>query len=276
MRIRSRRFAALLLAALAALAFAACGGGDSGGEGSSRIALTVTSDVPGQDAPIVFTGEGEFDYEAQKGRFAYDLSDLFAAAGQDFGSEPAEIVIDGTVIYMKFPALTSLLPGATDWLKFDLTTLGQQSGIDLSQLQQLNQGDPTAILEYLRATGEVEEVGTEEVDGVETTHYRATVDVDKAVAQAPEETRDQVQAQIDQLKAAGISELPIDVWIGSDGLPRRLAYDITVDVSGQEAHTVLEMNLTDYGVDVQIEPPPADQVTDYADLVAQLGGTTTG
>lgn len=305
MRIRSTRFGLLAVTALAALALAACGGGgndssgggeattsaataetstdsvlaaaatNAAGAGSSRLNFTATTEIAGQEAPIVFTGEGEFDYEAQKGRFTYDLSELFAAAGQDFGSEPAEIIIDGTVFYMKFPALTSLLPGAKEWIKFDLETLGQQQGVDLSQLQQLNQGDPTAILEYLRATGEVEEVGTEEVDGVETTHYRAIVDIDKAVAQAPAESKDQVQAQIDQLKAAGLTELPIDVWIDGDGLPRKLEYDITVDAEGQEVHTVLAMTFTDYGVDVEVTPPPADQVSDYGELIAQLGVATT-
>jgi hypothetical protein len=128
----------------------------------------------------------------------------------------------------------------------------------------------------LRGSGEVEEVGVEALDGVETTHYRATVDLDRAVQQAPAEARDQVQAQIDQIKAAGISELPIDVWIDGDGLPRKLGYDITVEAEGQEVHTVLEMLFTDYGIEVDVTPPPADQVTDFSELTASLGAATTG
>jgi hypothetical protein len=298
-----RRLILMLAAVLAALALAACGGGSGGGEdavpttggetadallaaaatkatdaGSSRVSFTATTDIPGQEAPLVISGEGEFDYEGQKGRLTYDLSDIFAAAGQDFGSgDPAEIIVDGVVFYMKFPALTSLLPGTKEWIKFDLATLGEAEGFDLAQLQQLNQGDPTAILEYLRATGDVEEVGAEEVDGVETTHYQATVDLDRAVQQAPADVRDQVQAQIDQIKASsGLTELPIDVWIDGDGLPRKLAYDMTIEAEGQEVHTVLEMVFTDYGVEVDVTPPPADQVTDFAELTASLGGATTG
>jgi hypothetical protein len=300
MRARPTRLALLLTALLATLVLAACGGGSGGDEttspsgtsasgadavlvaaatkasdaGSSKVKFAATTDIPGQEAPVVLTGEGEFDYAAQKGRLTYDLSDLFAAAGQDIGSEPAEIVVDGTVFYMKFPALSSLLPGAKEWIKFDLATLGKESGFDLAQLQQLNQGDPAATLEYLRATGDVEEVGQEDLDGVETTHYRATVDVDKAIEQAPAESRAALQAQIDQLKAAGLEKLPIDVWIDGDGLPRKFTYDVTVDTNGQKVRTVVEMELTDYGVEVEVTPPPADQVTDFSELASQLGATT--
>lgn len=293
------RLAALVLAAFAALVLAACGGGGGGGggetttagtqqasgggvlvaaatraadAGSSRVNFTVTTDVPGQDAPLVFAGEGEFDYAAQKGKLTYDLSDLFAAVGQDLGSEPAEVILDGTAFYMKLPALTGLLPGAKDWIKFDLATLSQQQGFDFGQLQQ---GDPSALLEFLQATGDVEEVGTEQLDGVDTTHYRAMVDVSKALEQAPAQTKEQVQATLDQLEAAGLSELPIDVWVDGEGLPRKVEYDLKVNVEGQEVQTVLAMTFTDYGIEVVVTPPPADQVTDYAELLAQLGGAAT-
>ena len=96
----------------------------------------------------------------------------------------------GNVFYMKFPLLAAFLPGAKEWIEFDLESLGEDAGIDLSQLQQLGQSDPSQALDYLRATGQVEEVGTEQVDGVETTHYTGTIRLDAVAEQVPADQRE--------------------------------------------------------------------------------------
>ena len=43
---------------------------------------------------------------------------------------------------------------------------------------------------------DVEEVGTEEVRGVDTTHYRGTIDLERALEQVPESVKPQVEAQL--------------------------------------------------------------------------------
>jgi hypothetical protein len=72
---------------------------------------------------------------------------------------------------------------------------------------------------------------------------------------------------VDSLESTyGITELPMDVWIDNDGLPRKLDYSISAKVSGQSVKTTLEMELSDYGVDVNVSAPPSSQVTDLANL----------
>lgn len=304
-----RRLTVILILALASLALAACGGGSSDGggggdagvstggasagsilasaatnatgAGSSKVAFTITTQVPQQEGPITLTGEGAFDYEAKTGQLTYDFGDLLGSLGQGASEEPVEIILDGNVFYMKFGLLSSLIPGGKPWIKFDLGTLASQEGIDLSQLQSVNQGDPSQTLEYLRAAGSVEEVGAEEVRGVETTRYKGVIDLQKAVELAPEETRTQVQQSIDQLKEqTGLTELPVEVWIDGDGLPARIQYsfDGSIVAAGTESGdftTIFSMELFDWGTEVTVEPPPASEVTDISELTG-LAGTATG
>jgi hypothetical protein len=304
-----RRLTFILILALASLALVACGGGSDGGgdgdeaavstggdaadnilasaatnaagAGSSKVAFTITTQVPQQEGPITLTGEGAFDYEAKAGQLTYDFGDLLGSLGQGGSEEPVEIILDGNVFYMKFALLSSLIPGGKPWIKFDLDSLASQEGIDLSQLQSVNQGDPSQTLEYLRAAGSVEEVGTEEVRGVETTHYKGVIDLQKAVELAPEETRAQVQQSIDQLKEqSGLTELPVEVWIDGHGLPARIQYsfDGSIVAAGTESEdftTIFSMELYDWGTDVTVEPPPASDVTDVSELT-ELAGAVTG
>ena len=93
---------------------------------------------------------------------------------------------------MKFPLLVGLPTGGPrSGSSSTSKALGDRSsGSTSGQLQQLGQGDPSQALDYLRATGEVEEVGTEQIDGVETTHYRGTIQLDAVAEQVPAEQRE--------------------------------------------------------------------------------------
>jgi hypothetical protein len=133
-------------------------------------------------------------------------------------------------------------------------------------------GDPSETLAYLRAAGEVEEVGIEDVRGVATTHSSAVVDLQKVPELAPEESRDRIRAGIDQLiKLTGKSTQPIDVWIDGEGLVRRMSIEQTVEQGSDASKTTTTIELYDFNSEVSIELPPADQVSDLKELVSQRG-----
>jgi len=294
----------MVLVLLASLALAACGGGGGGGEvattpdggnavlasaaeqtsatGSSKVDFTLVTDLPPElsQKPVTLTGQGEFDYANRQGQVTYDFSQLFATLGQK-SSDPVEMRFVGDVFYMKFPLLSNFLPDAKPWLEFDLKTLASEGGIDLSQLQQLGQSDPSQALDYLRATGSVDEVGTEELDGVQTTRYKGTIELDRVADQVPAGQRDKVRAAIEQLKKqTGLTEIPTEVWVDGDGLVRKMEFSYTakVPVEGGEtkdASSTVTLEFSDFGVDVNVEPPPADQVTNLADLTALMGGSSS-
>jgi hypothetical protein len=286
------RVGAVLVAA-AALAAAACGGGEGGGSStsstdtgtnsdaksvlaaapqkvkdanSSKVGFSITIDSDQLSSPITIPGDGEFDYAAKEGRLTMDYGDVLEAAGQS-GDGDMEILTKGSVYYVKWPLFSKAVNASTPWISFDITKLDQISGIDTSSLRSVNQGDPSQTLVYLKAAGSVEEQGAEDVDGVSTTKYHAVIDLDRIAGLAPADQRDAVAASVNSLKETyGISELPLDVWIDDQGLPHKLFYEIDATVQGTKVRTALTMTLSDYGVDVNLEPPPASQVTDLASL----------
>jgi hypothetical protein len=274
-----RRTLALFSLALAALPLA-CGGESVSPQaavaeaatkyeeaGSSRVSMTATlKDVPG--GPLTFTGEGEFDRE--RGRMTMDMSSLGEATGGAFAGE-LEMIFDRLVLYMKFPAaITEQLPGGKSWVRIDLREAGKELGIDFAELMQVQQSDPTQALQYLRGASEdFEAVGEEEVRGVETTHYRGTIDLRKAIEQVPEDARDSFERAVELI---GTNRLPFEVWIDDDGMARRMKYEQPLPgADGQEASMELTMDLYDFGAEIDVEPPPADEVIDMQELLGQGG-----
>jgi hypothetical protein len=274
-----KRTLALFTLALAALPLA-CGGESLSPQaavaqaatkyeeaGSSRVSMSATmTGVPG--GPFTFRGEGEFDRE--RGRMTMDMSELGEATGGAFAGE-LEMILDDLVMYMKFPeAITEQLPGGKSWVRIDLREAGKELGIDLEELMQVQQSDPSQSLQYLRgASDDFKEVGEEEVRGVETTHYRGTIDLHKAVEQLPEDSRESFERAIDLI---GTDDLPLDVWIDDDGMARRMKYEQPLpSAGGEEGAMELTMEFFDFGVDVDVEPPPADEVIDIQELLGQGG-----
>jgi hypothetical protein len=272
----------------AVLALAACGGvGDDASEdvqpdaviaqaadatvdaGSYRMVTDVTMEGTGE-GPLTMSAEGEFDPGERLGHMTMDMSEL--AQGQAAGPLESEVIVDGLVFYMKMPFLQQALPGLKEWIRFDLQALGEEAGLDFDQLMQLgSQSDPTQALAYLRAASDdIQEVGSEEVRGVETTHYRMTVDLARVAAAAPPAQREALQAQVDELiEKSRIQNVPTDVWIDEDGLVRRqrLTYENMAFAPGVHGDMTMTMELFDFGVDVEVDPPPANQVVDLQELL---------
>lgn len=284
--MRRRLAVVLVLAGLAA----GCGGGGGGEDravavrlervmalaaertveaGTSKVSFSVSTELGGQKLEL--GGEGSFDYEGRRGELSLDLSGLFEAFG--IGAATFDVLFDGTVVYMGFPAeIAAQLPGAAGrrWVKLDVAQVAGLEGTGLDRLQQLNQ-DPSQILDYLRATtDEVESLGEQEVRGVDTTRYRAVVDLRRVPDAVPAELRDATRASIDLLIGQlGAGTLPIEVWIDGDGRLRRLKQIISLPAGAGTSTTEVTMELYDFGTKVEIEPPPADEVIDLASIVRQ-------
>ncbi len=270
-----------LAAALATLLVAGCGGGGGPAPeaavaeaatktteaGSGRIAITAETEVPDRGT-LTFDGEGVFDYENRRGHMTLDLSSL--VGGGDPSTGHADFVFDELVMYMRFPALTRALGTRKPWIKVDLEAAARQEGMDVTQFTQFNQ-DPTQSIQYLRAAStEIDEVGKERVRGVETTHYRGTVDVDDLVEVARPRDRAQLESYARRLRTAGLDRFPLDVWIDEDGLIRRLRVEYENLSTGAAAISLsTTVEFYDFGVDATIEAPPRNQVTPFGDLIGR-------
>ena len=266
----------LLAAVVLAVTLAACGSGTAGKATSKSSNISTAALVTGAvdaatDAKtaklsgsmtIAFGGkridvpiDGAIDFEHQAASLSVDMSKL--AGGVMSGAMEIRMV-DGTM-YMNMGALLgsradSVLHGR-DWVSVDVAAMGGQSSTQ----------NPADMLQALRGAGDVRLVGHEEIDGTETDHYRADIDVQKAMEKVPAKDRD--------LAARGLSDLgssfPIDVWIDHDGLPRRFALDIEIPGQGSVRESI---DYSDYGADVSIEAPPADQVQSMGDFQRVASG----
>jgi hypothetical protein len=274
---RARRARRILFLLVAALAVAGCGGGSAlsfdpaasaastADAGSAKVAFDTAITAAGQNLHLA--GAGAVDFGKRAARMTFDVGDLLRASGLPAQvDERWTVLTDGLVVYIRAPALSRRLSGGKKWLKLDVEQLAKHQGVDLGELQQLTQNDPAQMLDYLEAvSGKIEEVGREDVRGVATTHYRAKVDLDKVADQAPANARKAVRASIASLERALGTEVPVDVWVDSQNLVRRLSEHLTT-ARGKVDFTV---DFFDFGTPVTVTTPPASETIDLGRV---LGG----
>jgi hypothetical protein len=233
--------------------------------GGAKVALTVGVDSP--DGNVSVSADGVVD----KGQadIRTDLSQLLAKGGLPAASGSVELRYlqesGDPVVYVNAPALASMIPGGKSWVRLDLEQAAKSAGVDLNQMLAQAAQNPADVLDMLRAAGTVQTVGTETIDGVQTTHYQATIDLAKAAGMVGSPAQQAVQHLIDQ---GGPSTIPADVWIGSDGLVRKLTVDETVGTGSDTATVHLNLGLSDYGTAVNVAAPPSDDTLDATGLVA--------
>ncbi len=242
--------------------------------GSSLVEFTMTMTMPGV-GEVEMTGDGAYDYETGDARMTMSFGDLFEQIGEMSGeSMPFEIgdmefrTVDG-VAYAKF-GLFEMLAGS-EWVRFPVEDFSS------SGMSPVPGGDPSALLDVLGGGDGIEEVGSEDVRGVATTHFRGTFDPTAAADQVPEDHREQYEAALDEF---GDVDIPIDVWLDADGLIRRYSMALSGSAfapagdPAADGEMVFVMEFFDYGVDVDVDAP-AD-AADAGDLGLLDGGMFGG
>ena len=242
--------------------------------GSALMSMEMEMETP--EGGFSMTAEGGTDFETRQGEMTMQM-DMPAAAGM--GSMEIEVVMDGLVMYMKYPEmLMGQMPGGKAWVRMDLEALAEGSGMDMGSLMQSGGSDPAQMLEWLRGvSGDVEVVGEEEVRGVPATHYKGTMDFNKIAEQAPEELRETMKASVDAMvEAVGVSEMPFDVWIDGEGRAVRFSqnYEFTKGATAGASMSVV-IEYFDFGAPVEIEIPPADETMDFSELMGGMGASAT-
>lgn len=282
--MKLRRLSTFVMSALL-VAGAACGSDSGGGSeslpplerirassqevidaGTSRMTMSIETSGP---TAVTFTGEGAYDYDEKVGSFTLDTSAL-AAAG--FPAE-LKIVTEGRTLYMN---LGSLLGGGKTWARLDLDR-ADELGPQFESLAELGtNNDPRAALAYLAGVNDdVKTVGREKVRGDDTTHYSATIDLQKA-ADAVEDP-DQEKALRNVIDKLGTSTIPGEFWIDGEGRLRRYRSVIdlsTVDAGDQQlsGSTTSVMEFFDFGAEIDVATPDEAETADLAELLKGLGG----
>jgi hypothetical protein len=283
--LRGRRAGGAAVCALVATAtlVAGCGGGGHAvaldpvaaaatktqDAGAARIRYTLGFTVPQLGRTIRINGNGVID--GTSGIANFDLGSAFQGSGLPAGSSVTEIYLKqgaDYVIYMQLGALAAQIPGGKQWMKLDLSKLGKSAGLDMNQVMSGSQLQPADILSMLKTEGAtIRTIGTETLAGAPTTHYRVTIDMAKALAAKG------LSSPMLAGLAAQMPTIPEDVWIGSDGLVRRVSLSYAFNEHGKSLRIAMSMDIYDYGVDLTIAAPPSDEVYDATQLAQQGLGT---
>ncbi|MFE2045035.1 DUF1396 domain-containing protein [Streptomyces sp. NPDC059477] len=158
------------------------------------------------------------------------------------------------------------------WIKFDMAALGADD--ELSQLGGAGQADqnPTSEAGFLTGAKDVEEVGTETVDGVQTTHYKGEVslaDLRASLKDEDEKTREAREKSLEQYEDMGVDQLTMDLWVDADERTKQFR------MRGDAEQGPLDLTITflDINKPVEIKAPPAGETMDLAEMMNDLEPT---
>lgn len=225
----------------------------------ANVSSDATITIGGLSKPLLMHMSGISDMRGKSGRMVGTYSNLPPGVpGQEAdGTIPVEMVSLLPDIYMRSPLFAKALPSGKSWLHMDFAKAGQKLGI--GDPTQFAQSDPTQTLSNLRATSDrVERLGSEDVRGVATTHYRATVELKKLPALAPPSQRAAVAARTQRLiQLVGHDSYPMDVWIDGKHLVRRIAFTMQMNVQGQTMTMKLKSDMYGFGPKPRAKRPPA-------------------
>ena len=193
------------------------GAGDAAREaGSARMRVVMEASSDGETSRTEI--EGVVDFAGDRGRLTATTD-----------GEQVTVLSEGGTVYVSVPEADRGSTGGKPWLSHPISAPGESI---------LNLGDPTHVLDSLKATAGVEVAGTDDVNGFDSTHY--------AMDPIPGGLGDD----------AGI-DAQIDVWITEDGLPTRITMDYDFGLMSLE----VAVDLTDFGVDLDdFVLPDADDV----------------
>jgi len=297
-----RRLLPLVVAAAvapAALLSAGCGAADTAekvagvdtaqaaettaAQGTAKIALTIRVSGAGLPKPVTVTAQGATALKEPKLDLTMNVGEVLGAVGMpSLAGGEIRFKVDGGNLYVKPPTIPGLtIPGGKSWVHLDLPALAKTMGIDAGGLAAASNVDPAAQLRTLADAANLEKVGTEKIDGTETTHFKGTITAQTSLKALPADARAKAEKSLERLeKRPGGREMlkrpaPVELWIDGDNVVRRLRMKqrVPAERAGKTPGTmVMDYRLSDFGAKVDTSPPPASDTWEATDLLSKLLG----
>ena len=234
-----------------------------------KLSMSMHESVAGKSFDM--DGTGAFNLKARNGSMLMNIS----VAGQTF---PMQVVLANDTIYEELPSqVTSQLPGGKPWISIDLRQLGRLTKIPgLSSIMSSgsSMSNPGQYLDFLKAAsaGSVKNLGQATVDGVQTTHYSAQLDLAKLPNAVPPSARSAVSQMMGALQNRfHPSYGPINVWLDQSDLVRKVQMSFSETVAGRSVGATITEHISDYGKQPAPTVPPASQTTDILSLIRSGG-----
>lgn len=213
--------------------------------GTARVSMAMDMSFGGDQ--MTAKGEGLADFEGERTSMTMELP---AAGGT------MRMVADGTTVYVQGATFQAVAQGK-QWVSMDTARMSA------SPLPGMGTGaGGTDVLSSLRAlqdkgvVRQVREVGTDEVRGVRTVKYEGEFDPEALVDSMSGATKEVREA----LRQVRMDSASMAVWVGDDDLVRRMTSTFSMSMAGTEVKMSMSIDLFDFGIPVQIDIPPPDQV----------------
>ncbi|MGW2460692.1 hypothetical protein ACWC2M_16940 [Streptomyces sp. NPDC001761] len=213
--------------------------------GSAEVRMTTDT---GTGGPIAMKGTYSWG-----GGYAFDVEmDTKAANMQAMNHSPTTHVlfVDG-VYYYDVDRFPSGPYEGKDWIRIDGSVLFGKKG---AQALSGDNGSPSASMKGLKYAKNVQNLGTQTVNGKRTTHYRGVID-----SAHMGKLKDVYGEGSPMSKVTGTTSIPMDVWVGPDDLPVRLREKIGA--------MTISMDFDKFGRTATVKAPPAGRVADLTDVI---------
>jgi hypothetical protein len=197
-------------------------------------------------ATVSAAGSGAVDFTND----ACQLDVTYSGAAQVAGMQLHELFVGGS-FYLSMPAISTVVPGKS-WVSG--TTAGTTSITPGSS-------DPASVLTLLAQEGDsVRPAGSTAIDGVAVRAY--DVEITPNAISRRLRTANLPAGVLQQVKGMfGRSGLHLTVYVGqATNLIRRITIAMNLSLDGATVNGTVTEDLTNYGVPVVINAPPASQV----------------
>ncbi|MFH8989112.1 LppX_LprAFG lipoprotein [Streptomyces sp. NPDC017940] len=213
-------------------------------------------------------GDGRVQAEAAMSTEPLAMSMKMSAPSQ--GPEKAEIRLVDGAIYLGGGKEAAKEMDGKRWIKFAHTKgkgTAKQDGSSLSAQADNNPADQSTLL---TGSDDLKKVGTEKIEGVETTHYKGTVTLDRMRELLKDEdaaTKKRREKSLKEYEDMGVEKLTMDMWIDGEDHTKQFR------AQGKGNKGPLDMTITflDYNKPVKVTAPPKSQVMDLAAEMEKAG-----
>ncbi|WP_410632114.1 hypothetical protein [Amycolatopsis sp. cmx-4-83] len=225
-----------------------------------------------------FTMEGSAAGQTMSatGAMAFDGANTKFSMTSTAAGQTTEMRMVDKVMYLKLPADQQKQMGTDKaWAKISADgtdPISQAMGSALSQSAE--QSDPSKILEQVSKAGRIISSDQTELNGEQVNHYKVELDVAKAIdqftGQVPAAARDQIN---EKLKGKDL-KIPAELWLNKDNLPVQVTMDqgaMMQALGAPAGDAKFTMKYSDWGTQVDVTAPPAEQVVDLGELMKKAG-----
>jgi hypothetical protein len=288
-----------------------------------ETSMSMHAEGDGQDLSVdatLMTGEqhgSSYEYLMDMEEYFDQAMSGARAAVPESADFTQELVTDGTTLYLRAPLFETLADVAgraaalgpmqelaalgDDWGRVDLQALGDLSLVDVQSASGATGGaDPGALLDLVASADDVEELGTDEVDGEPVNGLGAPLTMGELMeAQGTDSARfvDQLSANIGGAQQPGgedaaaaveavmAAEVPFEVWVDGKGYVRRLSFEYDMvelmsSIGGERASREFDtftmgstIDYSDYGdesIQIEVPPPDAANAVDVTDAFRRM------